>query len=287
MDNRRLTSIAILLILVVPLQGCTKEKAEAVKVAAAQFRSEAVTALDQVRDILKKTVEMPPQDIEKMVVELQTDDFTSETLSFLLGEENIGEAQTAAYDAYIEAIQQRYIEFEQMFESLTKGHFFAGDAVRKAEKHAVNLTVSLIRLAQMLHDGKILVKLNTKRILLTEQIRRDNAITDDRLRQTHLKSDAQQIVSLREEERRIREEAIIQCLRAAQAGQTSMVLIKDFNSLNVRDILSLTEKTLGYLGGISGKTAEMSVLVDKFKTTEASIANDSYWSTLLDKPIEK
>ena len=43
------------------LNGCTKEKAEAIKVTAEQFRIEAMAAINQLKNIVKQSIEMPAQ----------------------------------------------------------------------------------------------------------------------------------------------------------------------------------------------------------------------------------
>ena len=99
MTNRVKTSIAAgLCVVALLLQSCTKEKAEAVKVAAQNFRAEAAAALGQIRDILKQDIALPPTGNDKLAGDLAQTNFTYEMLQMLLQENQIGVPGIAQID---------------------------------------------------------------------------------------------------------------------------------------------------------------------------------------------
>jgi hypothetical protein len=268
------------------LQGCTKDKAEAIKVAAENLRVDASAALSQIRGLLKANTAMPPRDDEELVADLQERNFTYEMLQTLLSEDQIGEAQSVQIDQRVEAIEQQYETFARMFDSLPQGYFFAKKAVEPAERHAVNLTVQMINLAKLIEEKKIPVRLNAKRILLVEQVKQHNAITDEPLKRTHLKHAAQQITALAIEETQLREQAIARCLQAAEAGRLVMNLIRDYKTLSVAEILAQTQQSLGFVAEISGQNPDVVSLLNRFQAVESTIRTDPYWSRLLDEWIQ-
>jgi len=268
------------------LQGCTKDKAEAIKVAAESLRAEATAALNQIRALLKANTAMPPRDNGELAEDLQQRDFTYEMLQTLLSEDQMGEAQAVQIDAKLDGIEQQYATFARMFDSLPQGHFFARNAVERAERHAVNLTVQMINMAKLIEERKIPVQLNARRILLVEQVKQHNSITDGNLKQTHLRHAAQQITALAIEETQLREQAIGQCLKAAEAGRLVMNLIRDYKTLSVAEILAQTQQSLGFVAEISGQNLDVVSLLNRFQAVERTIKADPHWSKLLDEEIQ-
>ncbi len=275
-----------LCLLAVFFQGCTKDKAEAIKVAAESFRSEASAAFEGLRGVLKAAIAMPPLEQGNLVDDLSSTNFTVEMLQALLTEDQVGDAAAVNIDQKIDELVRYYHSFAEMFGSLPRGHFFAKDAVARAERHAVNLTVQLINLARLIQDGKIAVRLNGKRILLVEQIQRHNTITDASTRREHLKNAAQQILALAAEEAQLRKRVMAQCLKAAEAGRLLTDLIRHYQQLSLGDILTQTQQSLGFVAAISGQNPDVIALLDRFNAVHEGIKNDPYWQPLLDQKLE-
>ena len=266
-------------------QGCTKDKAEAIKVAAKSFQAEASAALEQIRDILKQNVAMPPRDNDKLAGDLSQTNFTYEMLQELLSENQIGAPQTGQIDQQIDKVEKNYDAFAKMFDSLAQGHFFAANSVQQSEKYAVNLTVQMINMAKLIQDQKIPVHLNAKRILLVEQIKQHNAIPDEKVRHDLLISDAQQVTALAAEESQLRARTIAQCLRAAEAGRLVTDLVRDYKSLSVGDVLTQTQQSLGFVAEISNQNPDVVSLLNHYTAVENKIQSDPFWSKLLDDKL--
>jgi hypothetical protein len=288
MNNRIKTGMAAIILCVATLllPGCTKEKAEAIKVAAQNFQAEASAALEQIRQILKQNIAMPPRDNDALVKDLNQTNFTYEMLQMLLSEDQIGGSESVQIDRKIGDIEKYYDAFSQMFGSLPEGHFFAADDVEQSQRHAVNLTVQMINMANLVEQGKIPVRLNARRILLVEQIKRDNAVADERLKQDLLKGDAQQVTAIATEEARWRNQAMAQCLKAAETGKLLAQLIRDYKTLSVGDVLAMTHDSLGFVAEISDQNADVVELLKRYNTVEETIKADPYWQKLLDDQLQ-
>lgn len=268
------------------LQGCTKEKAEALKAAAELFRSQATEALDQVRTVLRGNVQMPPIETSKIAADLEQPDFSSDDLAFLLSEGQVEDSESKSLDQRIDKIETHYQAFVAMFQSLDKGSYLAGNAVEKAQKHAVNLTVQMVTLARMLDQGTIPVKLNARRILLIEKIQQHNRIPDATIKKSHLEGAAKEILALRREEAAVKDRAISRCVQAAKTGEAVLRMIKDYKRLKVQDILDQFKKSAAFVSEVTGNKLNAGALIEKATLIEDSMRSDPYWGTLLDVEVD-
>lgn len=279
--------ITFFIVVVICIGGCTKEKAEAIKVAAGQFRAEAVSALDQIENLFKQSVSMPVESSEKRIKDItelldkETGKITAKTLDNLLSESSIGQETLNIIDKDFEGLKGRYYLFEGMFRSLPAGSFFSKDAVKKSEKHAINLTLEFIKFAEKLQNWH--VQFTGRRVLILEKIAKSKEIQDVNLRELNLKLSAQDILALEKDETMANEEAVLQCLKASEAGKLVAELIRDYEKLSVSDVLAMTKDTLGFVSEISG--GNLDTLMNEYKSIETTITNDEHWSKLLDVNI--
>ena len=275
------------IVILVFISGCSKEKAEAIKVAAGQFRVEAVSALGQIENLFKQSVGMPVESSEKRIKDITelldkaTEKITAKTLDGLLSEGSIGQETSNIIDKEFEGLKGRYYLFEGMFRSLPAGSFFSKDAVKKSEKHAINLTLEFIKFAEKLQNWP--VQFTGRRVLILEKIAQGKKIQDVNLRELNLKLSAQDILELEKDETKAKEEAVLQCLKASEAGKLVAELIHGYEKLSVGDILAMTKDTLGFVSEING--GNLDSLMEKYKSVETTIKNDKHWSTLLDVNI--
>ena len=267
------------------LCGCTAEKAQAVKTAAGNFQIAAAAALSQINTILKQNEEMPPLDVDKIAADLETSKFDAAMLEELLSEGQVGASEAKDAGKAIADIQAGYDHFAAMFEALPNGSYFASGDVDKAKKYAVNLTLQMVNLAGMLEQGKIQVRLNARRVLLVEQITQGNTISDVKVRRQYLQDAAKQILTLRDDEAKARDEAAAQCLKAAEAGNAVIKSIKDFDHLSVTDILSIGQTSLGFAAQISGQNAGVVSALTKYNGIATAIQSDPYWKPFLDTTV--
>ena len=270
------------------LPGCNKEKAEAIKVAAMQFRIEAIDALNKVRYLFEQSVSLPPenqyQQTNRIAVDLdQAENIGSAELSFLITENKVNESSLQQISNEFKTLESQYYQFESMFQSLPEGSFFAKNAVKKSEKFAIQLTVQFINIAKFLQTYD--PQFTGRRVLLLEKISKYKSIADDSLRHSYLRIAAQEIIELRNEENLAREEAITQCFRAVEAGKLISDLIRNYSKMSVQDLLTTTRNTLDYISNISPEWKDISTIKNRLDSTENTIQNDPYWKNLLNLEI--
>jgi hypothetical protein len=287
-NSCQLKNLTIIFLMIFFMTGCTKEKGETIKFAAEQFMVQSVNALNQIKNLFKQSVGIPSvsseEEMERIVKDIdERSSFGPSELTFLLEEGNIGCNVSTEIDTTFEKLEKSYYQFADVFHSLPKGSLFSGDAVKKAEKHAVNLTLELINFSEFLK--KYPVQFTARRTLILEKIAKDKEIEDKELRKMNLKITAQSILELRSQESIAKEEAIRQCLKAAESGKLVLELIRSFRSLSVADMLSSTRESLAFISEISG-SSDISSLLERYNFVESQIRNDPYWKEILNLKIE-
>ncbi|MEJ2049114.1 MAG: hypothetical protein P8Y60_04590 [Calditrichota bacterium] len=268
--------------------GCNKEKAEAIKVAAMQFRIEAVNALNKVRYLFEQSVSLPSENqykqTNRIAIDLdQAENIGPAELSFLMTEDEVNDSALKQISNEFKTLESQYYQFESMFQSLPEGSFFAKNAVKKSEKFAIQLTVQFINMAKFLQTYE--PQFTGRRVLLLEKISKYKSIADDSLRYSYLRIAAQEIIELRNQENLAREEAITQCFRAVEAGNLISDLIRNYSKMCVKDLLATTRNTLDYISNISPEWKDISIIKNQLDSTEYTIQNDPYWKNLLNLEI--
>lgn len=270
------------------LAGCNKEKAEAIKVAASQFRMEAVSALEQIKYLFEQSVSLPLENqndrIEKIALDLDnSDQIGAAELSFLITEDNVAQPALNQITREFKALETQYYQFESMFRSLPEGSFFAKDAVKKSEKHAINLTMQFINFGKFLQNYD--VQFTARRTVILDRILKYKSIADDSLRKTYLRLAAREIIDLRTDENTAKKEAITKCLKAVEAGKLVAELIRDYDRMSVKDVLVTTKNVLDYISKITSNHEDVVSLRNRFDSIEKAIQQDPYWQILLDVEI--
>src|SRR5258708_129250 len=151
------------------LSGCTKEKAEAIKNSAEQFRNEAASALKEITGIFLESVSVPVEDDATRAARLAQDlggtqEINAKELSFVLQDPMLNKAAVKGINQEFDRLEAHFDEFAAMFRSLPKGSFLATKSVAKAEKHAINLTLELINFAHIVE--KMPVHFSARRTIL-------------------------------------------------------------------------------------------------------------------------
>ncbi|MFQ5604321.1 MAG: hypothetical protein ACE5HS_13720 [bacterium] len=284
MQVRFLFLISILILNI----GCNEEKAEAIKIAAEKFRTESITALDKIRALFTQSISMPIEnsddEIERIAEDLNNvQSIGANELSVLMTEDKIGNQAKDVVNEEFERMEAVYYQFEAIFRSLKEGSYFSKDAVRKAEKHAVNLTVQMINFAKFLKEYS--VQFTGRRVLIVESIANAKIVEDDSLRLEYLKIIAKDILQLRSDENKARDESTLQCLKAAEAGKLVTDLIRNYDSLKVEEILISTRNALNFINEMSNGNSDLTALLNKYDSVVTKIQEDPYWNVLLDKKV--
>ncbi len=267
--------------------GCNEKKAEAIKLAAEKFRIESITAIENIKNLFRKSISMPFEEndveIERIANNLNDEKIGPQELAFLISERDIGRNTQIMVNTEFEEIEKTYYQFESMFRSLQRGSFFAKDAVRKSEKHAISLTVQMINFANFLKNYP--VQFTGRRTLIIENIANAKLVENNSLKMEYLRIVAKDIIQLRNDENQAKHEAILQCLKAAEAGKLVADLIRNYQSLNVGDLLASTKNALNFIANISEGSLNLDSLLEKYETVVTTIKNDPYWKMILDEKL--
>ena len=264
--------------------GCTKEKAEAVKTAAEQFRVEADKALDITSSLVKGSVLTPPQDKEaelrKLVRELEAGSTVAQVQSTITGATQRYKVSLPAartIDTEFGKMLNEYVVFASMFENLPRGHLFSKDAVAKAERHAIRLTLRFIKMADEIDQRPI--TFDSQHNQLVVDLMAAKVITDLTQRTQAIQIVAQKVIDLREAEKLANEQAIIQYLRAAEAGKTIVDLIRNYSRMSVGDMVNIVSESLGVINAITGDSnPKLKALIGKYNGfVDSKVKSDPLW----------
>jgi hypothetical protein len=270
------------------IPGCNREKAEAIKIAAEKFRVEATAAIEKINYLFTQSVSLPPEDFDARVKRIASDiegeaSLDSGKLSFIIQETDIGKKSLTKIDEELSKIANDYYQFENMFRSLPEGSFFASDAVKKAERHSINLTLQLINFANFLKNYP--VQFTGQRTLILERIAEAKKMNDPGARREYLTLISKDILQLRGDEKKAQRDAVSHCLRAAEAGKLVSELIRNYDSMSVNDILITVKNSLAFISEISGNNEELFSVLENYNAIENSIRNDPYWNAILEEKI--
>jgi hypothetical protein len=278
-------------LLFVPLlASCTKEKAEALKVAASKLRDEVSQSMVKVRQLyrLELATYLPDDYVH---AELKKDagkgSFTDGKLDELMAETRIDDRRNAVIDRNLEEVNRQFALFASMFDNLPAGYLFATESVNQSLKVSANLTLNLASLTKNLQRHTTLGRDNRKRASLVDQIGRAYAVTDVSVRDGILKGLSAQVETLRDEEQQNRQAMFASLARATLASETVTELIRDYGKLDAADILVLIREALALGTAISGGSINAADALARVDSIEAKLRNDPMIAPLLDIPLSK
>jgi hypothetical protein len=265
------------------LLGCSKEKATALKTVAEAARTRSTAALRATQTLLERSVAMPSEAREKRAAALAGQLATATTINAEL----LDQAMTAVevdrsalkhIEGEFEPLFLKTRAFGAMFRSLPEGSYFSADAVKKAEAHAIQLSVEYMHFAKTLHAMDALFA--GERTLLLESLQRAKTLPTE-ARGELLRKYAADALALREAELQAKQAAIGECLLAAEAFRATAELIRGYSKLSAGDMLTMTRELLATANDISGQQADVARLVERYGAVEKSIRDDAQWSAAL------
>ncbi|WP_129586528.1 hypothetical protein [Pseudodesulfovibrio hydrargyri] len=272
--------------LALPLSGCTEEKANALQVAAKQFRNESLSALDLYESFTISTIR-------------GTRENQDETVAFLVGKLkehgkkvdlpifnallNYGHESDAAVEPLKEEfseLKKYYTLFASIFDSVQRGHYFNKEAVARAEHVSIKLTLQLIQYAETLkeHSGYMFTADRARALDRLNKALESNNDAD-------LRSAVEDILSIRNREDTAKAAVITQLLKAAEAGRIVTESIKDYGNLTANDILNNITDGLNVFAGLNIAGVDTDGLIAKYADYAQSVRSDPYWGPVLDMPI--
>jgi hypothetical protein len=289
MSLKKSLKVFIVFVGIIVLSSCTKEKAEALQLAAEQFRIDAILAIDQINFIFLQDVSIAimteDQQTEEMIELLNLagkNELNSALINEFANSLNPGLRAKATTNEAFEELKKQYYQFEKMFSSLDKGSYFAKDAVADAEKHAVNLTLQLINYAGILQGD---FRFASSRAALITKMQNAKDEPNEALRQELYKNISIEFIQLLKEEIQTQERAIRQCYIAAESGNVITELIQDYDKMNVSDIMNTIKGTMNFALEVTNGNQTIADLATKFEGVEKTIRENPDYAGFLEKGV--
>src|SRR5262245_7506620 len=179
---RRTISTFLLAVFALSQLNCTKEKAEAIKTGAEQFRVEAKAAIAQIRSLEKqdRVVIFTSSDQEAKSLANNFQNVTQQGIPKFV-DDNLARNQrlvppATEFEKHLSQIEEAYDVFGSMFRSLPRGNFLAKNAVKKSKVFAIKLTLEMVNLSKLL--GEAPFRFSGRRQNLMDQFLAAQKITD-------------------------------------------------------------------------------------------------------------
>lgn len=262
--SRRGSIFLFSLIFACLVSGCMKEKAEAARRAALQFRQDAQEANSAIQALFNAEIASPPR------TEIQrSNEFVDNILSLpnetLIDSKIVDQAADpysvqlssqaiAARSAFFNGLNTQYQTFASMFDNLERGNFLAKDKVTQTKVHTARLTAQVAAFGIVVQENPpTLIQRRTALITKINKIRKDPNLNAEQKREAMADMLARWDFLLAEESAQMRTVAE-KCALAAASGQVTLELIDSYNKLSIEDIGYLVEQSLSWGEAVSGKS---------------------------------
>lgn len=293
------------------LTGCDVEKARALQGAAAQFRNESLTAINAIDTMRRKELEPPPRtssdarqefvnrllnsrsEITSTLIELAIDPYTPPSVP--------------SWDNFIVDLRSQYEGFSAIFDQLDRGSLVGMNEVRKSAEYARILTVQMVLLADAISKNPpILTQYRASVIVKLRQARRDYQDIQAKLKAREAggqSADVQQLLArkgdlerqtgglmdewlqLRQQEQKLLETTVAQCLKAAVMGKELGGLINDYDKLSLDQINRAIPRILNVSSSVTGR--DYSALQVRASTLVSEIKADPLWNAVANNLIDR
>lgn len=283
------------------LTGCNVEKARAIQGAAVQFRAESLAAISALDEMHRQELAPPPRSPAEI---------RREFISNILGSSRDADAELVelaidpyqppaypAWDDFILEVKGQYINFAAIFDKLDSGALVSQQEVRQSAEYAQKLTVQMALFADALSKNPPVLYRQRNVIVkklrdhqrqyraLQTQIRNDYGTVDaapgslrDRLRD--IENQVGEMLGVwqqvREQEQRLLDTTLAQCLKAAVLGKELGQLIAQYDQLDLSRINILVPRILNAAATITGR--DYGTLQVRATGLISEIRRDPLWS---------
>ncbi|MBT8185276.1 MAG: hypothetical protein KJN76_10580 [Eudoraea sp.] len=270
------------------LNSCNKQKAAAIMEAANNFSLEAIAALDNIGYLNdKSSTAYSMQDMQKDLIYAQIAAITdsskinTQLLNDLTQGLLPGLPANNPMAVQIEKLKEQYINFSSTFNALYQGNFFAAKAVKKTEAHAIRLTIQLIELANAIERTPYQFTRERSDVLARIYKVKTDKNTGIPEKSTKLEQISGEIIDLVAAERNAKNNALLQCLKAAERGKTVAELARNYKKMSLGEMLNLAEGPMSYSLQFLGDQ-EVGVLMNEYMDVKSTIEQDPYWGALIE-----
>lgn len=255
--------------------------------AAKMFGLEAIAALDRINYLNTQSnsaysMEEMQRDLIALQLQTITDpgQITPGLLNTLARGVEAAPIPPNPMTLQIEALQQQYVAFSTTFNALYQGNYFAANAVKKTQAHAIRLTLQLIELAELIEKTPYQFTGERSDLLLKIYDIKTDTTTTDHDKSKTMQSIAGEILQLAKQEKDAKGEAVRQCLKAAERGRLVADLARNYKRMSLGEMLNSVEGPMSYTLQFLGEQPVGHVM-HEYINIRATIQEDPYWSALI------
>lgn len=286
---RRVWPVAVGLVLLLAVSGCTEDKALALQSAAIQYRDQAVRALTLTAQGIRAATAMPARTPDQLADQLKSLDrpLDATILDLLLkGEAELAQSGAIATQP-LEALRNQVDAFSSIFDNLPRGSYLAQDEVKRAVPIALRLNQSLLNVAAQIEAGTVRIADNPRRIEIIEDTNAALALSPGDKRDKALLRAAQAISELSIRDRQMQREAQLSLLQAAEIGNALIGLARNYDQLALQDVLHGLNDALTLAGRISPESQSLKRSMKRLQGATEAWENDPVLKPLLTQPITR
>lgn len=290
--------LTIFLLILAALSACT-QKAESLKVAAAQFEATSIQAIEAVVDLNRKRIAAPEigdvEQLDYLVDGLQdaVDKRLIETLDFgALGVLQNPLAvepgpEDLAMAAFLAKMRRDYGAFARIFERLDEGSFLAASKVKEALPFAQKLTVQLVSITKCVERRPLhFIVLEAALVQDVKDTLKawEAAGIDVTDRRAQVEAWRRRMRGIEDEKSAAKEAALQLLAQSASLGFDIAVQLQNYDKLTVSDIAEALSFGVAFAQNLSGR--DLASIQGRIDEIAAVIKSDAAWKTSVELALE-
>jgi hypothetical protein len=232
--------LAVLVLAIFCLSGCTEEKAKALRLTAEMFVDEADRACAMAATSLKASVAMPPRtraEISRSLAEATK--FGAAELELIYADSGIADSSIVPALGALHQACKAHKQLAAIYTDLPRGYLLATEDIEQAHTHVASVTLRFAELARIVDSMPSTGRDNVARIRIIEAHAKAMAVTDEKARAALLDVVAEDILENQTREALSRGQLLTQFAIATAAGEQLTRMSVDYEQLTGR--ASVTE----------------------------------------------
>jgi len=276
------------------LIGCTKEKAQAIRLGAAHFRAEAHQALDTMERVARREIEAPPRTgteadeefLENLAALGPDDALDEQILRLAIDPYAVDETEASAgRRAFFDKVRQSYARLEDVYEDLEAAHLFAAQPVSDSVPLVRKLTAQMLAMAKVWSERPPrLLQHRSAVVAAIDAVRADSSLGDGQRRSELLRL-KERYRNIQDQESALQRDVVSHCLRAATAGRSLAELAASYEQLELAEIQGLIAAAIDRAAAVAGK--DFSSLRGEVDTVFARIESEPAWKQILEDALKE
>jgi hypothetical protein len=284
------------------LTGCSIEKARSLQGAALQFRNESLSAVDAINTMRKRELEAPPRTDSQI-----RQGFTANILNtkYQINDDLIDFAidpfkppDVVDWDDFVTNLRGQYEGFNAIFEQLDSRSVVSRNEVKKSAEYARTLAVQMALLADVISKNPpVLIQYRAVVVNKFNKLRKEyqtvlaklnNGDGSNQLlnqRKFEIENQAGELLGewqqIKQEERRLLETTVAQCLKAATVGKEVIEAADNYDRLDISQLNAVIPRVLSLVSTFTGK--DYTALQSRTTRLISDIEFDPLWSATLQR----